>query len=176
MSTSAGPARRTALRLSVQFADPRHRALLPRALLLRWVRAALRVGPEPTQAEAAWHRPTEPHQVTLRLVDAQEGRALNLAYRGKGHATNVLTFDYGHWPVQADVVLCCPVVEREAVQQGKPLLAHYAHLVVHGMLHAQGWDHQTEHEAQQMEHQEIQVLERLGFADPYAGGSDMPAG
>lgn len=176
MSTPARHPSQAALRLSVQFADASHRALLPRALLLRWVRAALRVGPELAEPGAAPHRPVEPHQITLRFVDAQEGRALNHAYRGKEDATNVLTFDYNHWPAQADVVLCSPVVEREALAQGKPLLAHYAHLVVHGMLHAQGWDHQTEHEAHAMEQREIAVLKRFEIPDPYAYGSDMPAG
>lgn len=176
MSASARQPSQAALRLSVQFADASHRSLLPRALLLRWVRAALRVGPELAESGAAPHRLVEPHQITLRFVDAQEGRALNLAYRGKDAATNVLTFDYSHWPAQADVVLCSPVVEREALAQGKPLLAHYAHLVVHGMLHAQGWDHQTEREAQAMEQCEVAVLQRFGIPDPYAHGSDLPAG
>ena len=165
-----------ALRLSVQFADPTHRALLPRALLLRWVRAALRVGPEHVEPDAALHQAAEPHQITLRFVEEQEGRALNHAYRAKDYATNVLTFDYSHWPAQADVVLCSPVVEREAQTQHKPLLAHYAHLVVHGLLHAQGWDHQTEGEAQEMERREVEVLQHFEIPDPYANGSDMPAG
>ncbi|MGC8507568.1 MAG: rRNA maturation RNase YbeY [Thiomonas sp.] len=175
----SAPARKTSqppLRLSVQFADASHRALLPRALLLRWVRAALRVGPDPAEPGVAARRSVEPHQITLRFVDAQEGRTLNQAYRGKDKATNVLTFDYSHWPAQADVVLCSPVVESEALAQHKPLRAHYAHLVIHGMLHAQGWDHQTEHEAQEMERREVAVLQRLGISDPYAHGSDMPAG
>ncbi|OYV29855.1 MAG: rRNA maturation RNase YbeY [Thiomonas sp. 20-64-9] len=176
MSASARQPSQAALRLSVQFADTSHRTLLPRALLLRWVRAALRVGPELAEPGAALHRPVEPHQITLRFVDAQEGRALNQAYRGKENATNVLTFDYSHWPVQADVALCSPVVEREALAQHKPLLAHYAHLIVHGMLHAQGWDHQTEREAQEMERREVAVLQRFGISDPYAQGSDMRAG
>jgi len=162
---------RPALHLSVQFADARHRGVLPRGLLLRWARAALRVGPESSEPGTALRGLVEAHHITLRFVDAEEGRALNQAYRGKDYATNVLTFDYSHWPVQADVVLCSPVVEQEARAQGKALPAHYAHLVVHGLLHAQGWDHQTEREAQAMEAHEAAVLHRLGFANPYAEGS-----
>ena len=165
-----------ALRLSVQFANPQHRELLPRPLLMRWVRAALRIGPEAADDASALPGSAEPHRVTLRFVDAEEGRALNRAYRGKDYATNVLTFDYCHWPVQADIVLCSPVVEQEAQTQGKPLSAHYAHLVVHGVLHALGWDHQTEAEAQAMELHEVEVLSTLGVPDPYAFGADMPAG
>jgi probable rRNA maturation factor len=164
------------LRFSVQFADATHRAQLPRALLLRWVRAALRVGPDQAEPGEGPRRLLEPHQITLRFVDEDEGRALNHAYRGKDYATNVLTFDYSHWPTQADVVLCSPVVQREAQAQHKPLLTHYAHLVVHGVLHAQGWDHQTEREAQEMERREVAVLQRFGIPDPYAHGSDMPVG
>lgn len=175
MSAHTGPGRRATLRLSVQFADPAHRALLPRSLLLRWVRAALRVGPEPGAVEPFASAAHRPHQITLRFVDAQEGAALNRAYRGKDGPTNVLTFDYDHWPVHADVVLCSPVVAQEAEQQGKRLPAHYAHLVVHGVLHALGWDHQTAREAQDMERHEAQVLQRLGFANPYAHDCDMPA-
>lgn len=165
-----------ALRLSVQFAEATHRALLPRALLLRWVRAALRVGPCLAEPGTRLRGLLEPHQITLRFVGEQEGRALNQAYRGKDYATNVLTFDYSHWPVQTDVVLCCAVVEREAEAQHKPLRSHYAHLVIHGLLHAQGCDHQTEREAQDMERREVAVLQRFGIPDPYADGSDMPAG
>ena len=165
-----------ALRLSVQFADPQHRALLPRPLLTRWVRAALRTGPEAADDASSLPGSGEPHHITLRFVDPDEGRELNGAYRGKDYATNVLTFDYCHWPVQADIVLCSPVVAHEAQVQGKPLTAHYAHLVVHGVLHALGWDHQTEAEAQAMERHEVAVLAALGVPDPYAFGADMPAG
>lgn len=169
---SASPA----LRLSVQFADTTHREQLPRGLLLRWVRAALRVGP---QEPDLLHPVTDSgaaHQITLRFVAADEGRALNRNYRGKDYATNVLTFDYDHWPVQADIVLCCPVIAREAQEQHKPLIAHYAHLVIHGVLHAQGWDHLTEQEAREMERHEVAALKHFAIADPYADGSAMPAG
>ena len=143
------------LQLSLQFADPRHRALLPRHRVQRWVRAALAL----------------PGEITVRLVDAEEGRSLNAGYRGKDYATNVLTFDYASAPVvQADLVLCAPVVEREALEQGLALQAHYAHLLVHGTLHAQGWDHETsEADALAMEAEETRILLGLGFAQPYAG-------
>ena len=106
----------------------------------------------------------------MRIVDAEEGRALNRDYRHKDYATNVLTFDYATEPVvQADLVLCAPVVAREAAEQGKSLQAHYAHLLVHGTLHAQGWDHETsDADAEAMEAREIAILTRLGFANPYA--------
>ena len=108
--------------------------------------------------------------VTVRIVDLDEGRALNRDYRKKDYATNVLTFDYAHAPVVvADLVLCAPVVEQEAREQGKTLQAHYAHLLVHGTLHAQGWDHETsEADAQEMEAYETAILQELGYADPYA--------
>jgi probable rRNA maturation factor len=143
------------LTLSLQFADPRHRALLPRHAVVRFVRAAL----------------LNPGEITVRVVDADEGRALNREYRGKDHATNVLTFDYQHTPVVlADLVLCAPVVEQEAQAQRKPLLAHYAHLLVHGTLHAQGFDHETPGEAELMEARETDLLRALGLPDPYGEG------
>jgi len=146
------------LALSLQFAGLRdaavHRAALPRHKVARWIRHALE-----TDAE-----------ITVRIVDEEEGRALNRDYRHKDYATNVLTFDYAQAPlVMADLVLCAPVVAREALAQGKPLLEHYAHLLVHGTLHAQGWDHETgEADAQAMEAREAAVLAGLGFANPYA--------
>ena len=142
------------LRLSLQFADPSHRDLLPRHKVARWIRAALEV----------------PGQVTVRIVGEDEGRTLNRTYRGKDYATNVLTFAYAESeddPVTGDLILCCPVVEKEANEQGKPLEAHYAHLLVHGTLHAQGYDHEDENEAQEMEAIETEVLGKLGFPDPY---------
>jgi probable rRNA maturation factor len=143
------------LSLSLQFADPRHRALLPRHKVARWITAALE----------------SPAQITVRIVDEDEGRTLNHGYRGKDYATNVLTFDYEHEPlVIADLVLCAPVVEREAREQGIELVAHYAHLLVHGTLHAQGYDHEDEAEAVVMEARESELLPVLGFADPYARG------
>ncbi|MBS0448954.1 MAG: rRNA maturation RNase YbeY [Proteobacteria bacterium] len=144
---------RPALTLSLQFADAADRALLPRHRVLRWMRAAL-------------ERPAE---ITVRIVDADEGRALNREYRAKDYATNVLTFDYAHEPVvSADVVLCAPVVRREAAEQAVALDAHYAHLLVHGTLHAQGYDHARAADAKAMEARESAILVGLGFDDPYA--------
>jgi probable rRNA maturation factor len=101
-------------------------------------------------------------------VDLDEGLSLNHDYRKKDYATNVLTFDYAHEPaVVADLVLCAPIVEKEAQDLGLPLQAHYAHLLVHGSLHAQGFDHEDDAMAEEMEALEIQVLARLGFDDPY---------
>jgi probable rRNA maturation factor len=142
------------LTLSLQFADPRHRAELPRHRVMRWLRHAL----------------AAPGEFTVRIVDAEEGQSLNRDYREKDYATNVLTFDYAQEPVVcADLVLCAPVVEAEAVAAGKTLQAHYAHLLVHGALHAQGYDHEDdEAEAERMESREREILAGLGFADPYA--------
>ncbi|GAB1388798.1 hypothetical protein MASR1M6_09790 [Rubrivivax sp.] len=141
------------LQLSLQFADARHRALLPRHRVARWMRAAL----------------AAPAQMAVRLVGEDEGRTLNRDWRGKDYATNVLTFDYERAPlVVADLVLCAPVVEREAAEQGKTVEAHYAHLLVHGVLHAQGLDHQRAAQARFMEAREREILRALGFDDPYA--------
>jgi probable rRNA maturation factor len=141
------------LSLSLQFADALHREQLPRHRVMRWIRAALEA----------------PGQITVRVVDSDEGRKLNRDYRSKNYATNVLTFDYEHAPtVVADLILCAPVVETEARQQGVTLEAHYAHLLVHGTLHAQGYDHQTDAEAQVMEARESTILLALGFSDPYS--------
>jgi len=148
---------RKLLTLSLQFARlpdlPLHRAALPRHAVTRWLRHAL-------DSDA---------DITVRLVDTAEGQRLNRDYRQKDHATNVLTFDYARTPqVMADLVLCAPVVAQEAADQGKSLQAHYAHLLVHGALHAQGWDHEgSEADAQAMEAQETAILARLGFANPY---------
>jgi len=109
---------------------------------------------------------------TLRLVDAEEGQALNRDYRGKIHATNVLSFAYGmeaeDGALTGDIVLCAPVVEREAREQGKTLTAHYAHLTVHGLLHLQGYDHEKKVQAVTMESLESFIMQRLGFPDPYS--------
>jgi probable rRNA maturation factor len=145
------------LSLSLQFGKidnaALHRAALPRHKVTRWIRHAL-------QSDA---------EITVRIVDAEEGLALNRDYRKKEYATNVLTFDYIMEPVvTADLVLCAPVVAQEAKEQGKTLQAHYAHLLVHGTLHAQGWDHETsEEDAQVMELRETEILARLGFENPY---------
>ena len=117
-----------------------------------------------------WVRATRPGavEVTVRFVDAAEGRSLNAQYRGKDYATNVLTFPYARAPVLAgDLVLCLPVVLREAAEQCKPAPAHFAHLVVHGMLHLQGYDHMTGADARAMEDRECEILAGLGYPDPY---------
>ena len=151
------------LSLSLQFARfdgaAAHRTALPRHRVARWVRHAL--GDDVQAAE-----------ITVRIVDAAEGQQLNRNFRGKDYATNVLTFDYSGAPmVAADLVLCAPVVEREAAELRKPLAEHYAHLLVHGALHAQGWDHETsEADAEAMEAHESAILQALGLPDPYAGG------
>jgi len=145
------------LQLSLQFGDipyaARHRAALPRHTVTRCIRHAL-------DADA---------EITVRIVGEDEGRELNKAYRQKDYATNVLTFDYAQAPVvMADLVLCAPVVAREAKEQGKTLAAHYAHLLVHGTLHAQGWDHETsEADAEEMETYEVDILAGLGVKNPY---------
>ncbi|BDT69199.1 endoribonuclease YbeY [Comamonadaceae bacterium OS-1] len=149
------------LQLSLQFgafdnvADvSAHRAALPRHSVNRWIRHALQRDGE----------------ITVRIVDTAEGQALNRGYRHKDYATNVLTFDYTQEPtVTADLVLCAPVVAREAAENGKTLQAHYAHLLVHGTLHAQGYDHETsEADAVAMEALETEILAGLGIANPYA--------
>ena len=146
------PSKTPALQLSLQMPDGRHRALLARHRVARWVRSALAL----------------PGEIAVRIVDEDEGRRLNREFRGKDYATNVLTFNYAYEPVvAADLVLCAPVVEREAQAAGITLQAHYAHLLVHGTLHAQGYDHETEAEARVMESRESELLPQLGFADPW---------
>ena len=145
------------LNLSLQFGDiaqaSRHRAALPRHKVARWIRHSLDIDGE----------------ITVRIVDDQEGQRLNREFRKKDYATNVLTFDYMQSPVvMADLVLCAPVVAKEAREQGKTLQAHYAHLLVHGTLHAQAWDHETsEVDAEAMEVHEIEIMWKLGFKNPY---------
>lgn len=144
------------LTLSLQFADPRARDIVDRSDLRRWIQAAL----------------FAPADLTVRFVNAEEGRTLNRDYRGKDYATNVLTFAYtedADAPVtQADIILCTDVLEREAAEQHLEIGAHAAHLVVHGVLHAQGYDHEDEAEAAEMEELETEILASLGIADPYA--------
>jgi probable rRNA maturation factor len=154
------------LSLSVQYPDARLKPLLSRGIIRRWVQSAL----------------FAPAELTIRFVDADEGRALNRDYRGKDYATNVLTFAYseddsteddggagaGSEVTQADIVLCTDVLQREAKEQGKALEQHAAHLIVHGVLHAQGYDHETDEEAAEMEQIEIELLAALKMPNPYA--------
>ncbi len=144
------------LALSVQYPDPRLKQSITRSKLRRWAQAAL----------------FAPAELTIRFVDAEEGRTLNREYRGKDYATNVLTFAYTEDEdsevTQADIILCTDVLQREAAEQEKSLEAHAAHLVVHGVLHAQGYDHETDEEAAEMEQLEIDILASLGEPNPYA--------
>jgi len=119
--------------------------------LRKWARAAL----------------SRDARVTLRYVAEAEGRRLNREFRGKDYATNVLTFVYSSRPLEGDIVICAPVVAREAKTQGKDVAAHHAHLLVHGLLHLQGMDHERGSEARKMEKRERAILARLGFPDPY---------
>lgn len=164
------------LSLSVQYPDERLKTILTRQKLRRWVQAALQM----------------PAVITLRFVDAEEGRVLNREYRAKDYATNVLTFPYDDMDefdlsdadpsqpeleaemagipeqgAQADIVLCTDVLISEAKEQAKSLEAHAAHLVVHGTLHAQGYDHLNDEEAEEMETLEKRILAKLGIANPY---------
>lgn len=144
------------LDLSLQFgaAVPEaHKKLLGKARVTRWMRMAL----------------LRPAEVTVRIVGTAEGRTLNREYRHKDYATNVLTFDYALEPVvMADLVLCAPVVAKEAKEQGKTLEEHYAHLLVHGTLHAQGYEHETnEVDALEMEALEVLLTEGMGYGNPY---------
>jgi probable rRNA maturation factor len=140
------------LTLTVQYAT-RAADLPTRTQLRAWAEAGLECDAE----------------VTLRLVGKAEGRRLNRDFRGKDYATNVLTFPYtDSEPLSGDIVLCAPVVAEEARVQGKALEAHYAHLVVHGMLHLQGFDHEREADAALMEARETEIVTRLGYPDPYA--------
>ena len=156
-ATRAEPAARPRLALSIQVDADAGRCPADRAQLRRWVRGAL-------ARDAA---------LTLRFVGAAEARALNRRFRGRDYATNVLTFAYdapaddADAPVQADVVICLPVVATEARAQRKTLRAHLAHLVVHGVLHAQGMDHERDDDARAMEAHETAVLRRFRIADPY---------
>ncbi len=147
------------LDLEVQYADTRLEQDITEDMLRRWVDAAL-LGPA---------------ELSIRFVDAEEGQALNRQYRGKDYATNVLTFAYNEGeelgeddPTQADIILCTDVLQREAEEGGKTVEEHAAHLVVHGVLHAQGYDHEHDEEADEMEQFERDIMEVLGYPDPYS--------
>ncbi|KIF81266.1 rRNA maturation RNase YbeY [Noviherbaspirillum autotrophicum] len=145
------------LSLSIQYPDPRLKESITRSKLRRWIQAAL----------------FAPAELAVRFVDADEGRTLNRDYRGKDYATNVLTFAYTEDEdsevTQADIILCTDVLQREAAEQNKSVESHAAHLVVHGVLHAQGYDHETDEEAAEMEQLEVEILAKLGQANPYSG-------
>jgi len=137
--------------LSVQYATD-EKVTPTRAQFRRWATAAL----------------CQEASVTLRIVDEKEGHRLNKAYRGKDYATNVLTFVYDESvPLSGDIVLCAPVVKREAHQQHKELMMHYAHLTLHAMLHLQGYDHESEADAAVMEALETKLMVKLRYSDPY---------
>ncbi|PLY40812.1 rRNA maturation RNase YbeY [Janthinobacterium sp. ROICE36] len=147
------------LSLSVQYPDTRLETLITRPKVRRWVKAAL----------------FAPAELTIRFVDAEEGRTLNHDYREKDYATNVLTFAYNEGeelgddePTRADIILCTDVLEKEAAEQQKSVEEHTAHLIVHGVLHAQGYDHMDDEEATEMEGLETEILATLGISDPYA--------
>jgi probable rRNA maturation factor len=147
------------LTLSVQYADPRLQDSITRPMVRKWIKAAL----------------FAPAELTIRFVDAGEGRELNRDYREKDYATNVLTFAYNEGedyaedePTRADIILCTDVLQQEAAEQKKTVEEHTAHLIVHGVLHAQGYDHMDDDEASEMEGLETEILAGLGYADPYA--------
>ena len=146
------------LSLSVQYPDPRLQESITRQKIRRWVQAAL----------------LAPAELTIRFVDAEEGRVLNRDYREKDYATNVLTFAYNEGdviaedePTRADIILCTDVLQSEALEQKKTVEEHTAHLIVHGVLHAQGYDHDDDEEAAEMEQLERDILAALGYPDPY---------
>ena len=143
------------LNLTVQFPDRRLQKQLSKALIKQTVQSAL----------------FAPAEFTIRFVDAAEGKALNREFRGKDYATNVLTFAYTEdedaETTLADIILCTDVLQQEAAAQKKSLTEHTQHLIVHGVLHAQGYDHENDEEAQEMEQLETEILATLGIADPY---------
>ncbi len=140
-----------ALKLAVQYAAGQ-KDLPPRTKFRKWAKAAL----------------AQDAEIAVRLVDEAEGRALNRRYRRGDYPTNVLTFSYSDLvPLTGDIVLCAPVVTREAREQGIEMEAHYAHLTVHGVLHLQGYDHERKRDAAIMEALESAIVTKLGYADPY---------
>lgn len=145
------------LKIDLQYASTAIESTLSKiaspALIKKWVKSATPLG----------------GLMTLRFVNATEGKKLNLAFRQKDYATNVLTFPYelSKNELAADIIFCLPVLQKEAKEQGKLLKAHLAHLVVHGCLHAQGYDHEAAKDAKKMEALEIQTLQKMGFANPY---------
>jgi len=155
VTKQASPAR---LEIDLQFAsnaiEEKVLALTSQAVIKKWVKEAVQLN----------------GLITLRFVNAAEGKKLNLAFRAKDKATNVLTFPYEltKKTLAADIIFCLPVIQKEALEQGKAVKAHLAHLIIHGCLHAQGLDHDNDQEAKRMESREVSLLKSLGFANPYA--------
>ena len=145
------------LKIDLQYASTAIESTLSKiaspALIKKWVKSATPLG----------------GLITLRFVNATEGKKLNLAFRQKDYATNVLTFPYelSKNALAADIIFCLPILQKEAKEQDKLLKAHLAHLIVHGCLHAQGYDHEAAKDAKKMETLEIQTLQKMGFANPY---------
>jgi probable rRNA maturation factor len=158
MPTNRATSKVTSCAVEIQYASPALKKkvseLASDALIKKWVRASINC----------------PGNLTVRFVNRAEGQALNSQFRTKAYATNVLTFTYGisRSELEADIVLCIPVVIHEARDQGKAVKAHLAHLVVHGCLHAACLDHMTQRDAKVMEARELAILKNLGFSDPYA--------
>ena len=154
---SKSSSKKSVLKVDFQYASPSIESTLnivaSATLIKKWVRSAIHCG----------------GLLTLRFVNATEGKKLNLAFRKKDYATNVLTFPYEYSSdiLVADIVFCLPVMQKEAKEQAKPLKAHLAHLVVHGCLHAQAYDHENKEDAKKMEALEIQILKKMGFTNPY---------
>ena len=145
------------LTLTLQFPDKRLKKQITKKMLEHVVQAALVDS-------------TSPAEITLRFVEAEEGRVLNRDYRGKDYATNVLTFAYntdGAGVIQADIILCTDVLQQESAAQHKFIVDHALHLVVHGVLHAQGYDHEAQEDAVEMETLEVKILAKLGLKNPY---------
>jgi probable rRNA maturation factor len=146
------------LTIELQYASPAIESAVSKAassaLIKKWVKSAL----------------SHSGLVTLRFVNTAEGKKLNLSFRQKDYATNVLTFPYelSKKSLVADIIFCLPILQKEAKKQSKSLKAHLAHLIVHGCLHAQGHDHEMDRDAKKMEALEIQILQKLGFANPYS--------
>jgi len=146
------------LEIEIQFAstaiEEKVLAIASQAAIKKWVKVAVGLN----------------GLITLRFVNAAEGKKLNFAFRSKDYATNVLTFPYelSNQTLIADIIFCLPVIQKEALEQSKAIKAHLAHLIIHGCLHAQGLDHERDKEAKKMEVKEITLLKSLGFANPYA--------
>jgi probable rRNA maturation factor len=146
------------LEIDIQFAsaaiEEKVLAITSLAVIKKWVKTAVQLN----------------GLITLRFVNAAEGKKLNFAFRNKDYATNVLTFPYelSNKILAADIIFCLPVIQKEASAQNKSVKAHLAHLIIHGCLHAQGLDHEHDTEAKKMENKEIALLKSLGFTDPYA--------